>query len=109
MRDSYLNTSNHLQSYLKCRFGNVEIRTVQDNPIGVVTHSHVNNSLAGEGHFVKVRSQCEVVAERKYTLREPEFSPGKQFAICRQRVDWLHGSGLVWLTTTCLQRDGGLA
>lgn len=28
---------------------------MQDNALGVVKHRHVDNSAAGEGHFVEVR------------------------------------------------------
>ena len=81
---------------------------MQDNAFGVVKHSYVDNSVASEGHVVEVRVQGEVIAERTYAVRQPELGPWKQFAICGHRVDCLYGNSLVWLTTTCLQKDGGL-
>lgn len=80
---------------------------MKDDALGVVKHRHVDNSAAGEGHFVEVRVQGEVIAERTYAMRQPELRPRKQFASCGLRVDWLEGSGLVLLPTTCLQKNGG--
>lgn len=71
-------------------------------------HKHVDDSEAGEGHTVEVRVQGQVIAERLYAMRQPELCPWKKFTVCGHRVDWLEGSGLVWLLTTHLQKDGGL-
>lgn len=74
------------------------------NAVCAVKYRHADNSSAREGHFVEVRVQGEVIAERFYALRESELCPWKQFIICGDGVDWLNGIGLVWLMTTCLQR-----
>lgn len=75
---------------------------MQDNEPCAVEHRHGDHSAASEGHFVEVRVQGEVIAERMYATRQPELRPWKPFAICGVRVDWLQGSGLVLLLTTRL-------
>lgn len=81
---------------------------MQNNALGVVKHRHVDNSATSENHIFEVRVQGEVIADRTYAVRQLKFLPWKQFTICGQRVDWLQGSCVFCLRTTCLQKDGGL-
>lgn len=94
-----------ISTNLKCSFGDVEVRTVQDDDFGVVKHCHVDNRDASEVQTVQVGVQGEIVAQRMNAARQPVLCPWKQFTICGHRIDGLQRRCLVWLSTTFLQMD----
>lgn len=50
---------------------------MKHKPVGVVSHKHVDNNEACEGHVANVRVQGEVVAEWLYALRQSVLRPWK--------------------------------
>lgn len=68
---------------------------MKDNSLCVVKHNHVDDSSASEGHLVEVRGQGELIAEGLYAARQSELCPWKLIIV-----------SLIWLRTTCLQKEG---
>lgn len=89
-------------SYPKGSFSYDEVSTMKDNDLGFVEDSHVDDGVPSEGHWVKVRADGEVVADRMYAVRQPILGPRKQFSIGGHRVDRLQGCSLIWFMTTRL-------